>query len=78
MQHVGHRASDEIAQLRQQNATLRANLRSVTDSLEMLLDAGRFPKAGRSADDWDAAVGWWDDHYAQIAAARAALAQQSE
>lgn len=55
---------------------LRANLRVVTDAYEMLLDEGRFPPKGRSQDDQDATVGWWERAGERIRQAREALATE--
>jgi len=61
---------ETIDDLRDETARLRSALRSVTDYLEDLLDAGRFPPKGRSTDDRDAMVGWWEDRYAAIQTAQ--------
>jgi hypothetical protein len=63
--------SDE---LHAENERLRGALRSVTDHLAELLEAGRFPAKGRSADERDAAQGWWDDRVAAVQRGYAALA----
>ncbi len=52
---------------------LRANLRSVTDAYESLLDEGQFPPKGRSNDDKESRAGWWEDATVRIKLARQAL-----
>ena len=51
---------------------LRAQLRVVTDDLESLLEDG-FPRKGRSGDDKDAHLQWWEQRWAHVAWARKAL-----
>ena len=53
---------------------VRASLRSVTDTLALLLDAGKFPPKGRSQDDKNSAEGWWEDCASAVRHAYAALA----
>lgn len=52
--------------------TLRANLRSVTDALDDLLEHG-FPRKGRSADDREAYANWREEQHARIRRAKSAL-----
>jgi hypothetical protein len=66
------RAPAEVAQA-EEIASLRANLRSVTDAYETLLNEGEFPPSGRSQDDKDSTLGWWDRAHERIRAARKIL-----
>ena len=67
-------APDETSQqLNEQIAHLRANLRVMTDDLEMLLDEGKFPGKGRSANEKESIEAWWERQYDAIKKARRAL-----
>lgn len=63
-----------MSDLHDENERLRAVLRAVTDHLAELLEAGRFPARGRSADERDASQGWWEDRVAAVQRGYAALA----
>lgn len=63
-----------VCELLEQIDHLRANLRSVTDAYEALLDDGQFPfPRNRSQDEKDSLAAWWEDSYARVKQAREAL-----
>lgn len=65
----------EKSALRETVEKLSANLRTVSDYLEGLLEDAKFPSAGRTADDREANAQWWEDRHAAVARAREALKQ---
>jgi hypothetical protein len=55
---------------------LMGALRTVSDYLEGLLDGtDQIPGKGRSQDDKDSILGWWEDRYAAVRSAQAILAE---
>lgn len=65
----------EKSALRDTVDTLAANLTAVADLLEGLLEDGKFPARGRSADDKESHDQWWEDRHVAVAKAREALNQ---
>jgi hypothetical protein len=54
---------------------LRTSLRSVTDYLDELMQAEKFPGKGRSQDAQDAILGWWEDRVSAVQTARRVLSE---
>ena len=65
----------EKSALREAVDTLAANLRVVSDLLEGLLEDGKFPARGRTADDRESHDQWWEDRFEAVRRAREALKQ---
>lgn len=70
--------TEEHRQALEQIDSYRAHLRSVTDFLDALLEEGRFPAKGRSADDLAAFEQWWETRHNAVKAARQMLAHPDE
>jgi hypothetical protein len=55
---------------------LMGALRTVSDYLEGLLDGSdQIPGKGRSQDEKDSILGWWEDRYAAVRRAQEILAE---